>query len=290
MVIDRGVVKGCILVRMPSRNPRLWLAPVLGGLGTAVGVGGALNELRQHDGDVSTGALVILCLTALVITLSILIVLEQRGSRSVSGQVNQLEAQLRSRELALREAGKSDALTGLGNRIALAESLEASFRQLARGGPPFACVLIDIDRFRRVNDRFGQHFGDVVLVSFTRLLTRLLRGSDLVCRYGGDQFMLLLADTSAELAVTIAERVRQSVKSEVFSDGTAAAALTASFGVATPVAGVERAGALIERVESALAEAKRGGRDRIAIDPDLMQTPNGENIRSPEQSGPAEAV
>lgn len=275
-------------MRMPPRNPRLWLAPVFGGLGTAVGIGGALSELRRHEGGAATGALVMLFLTLLVIVLSILIVLEQRGWRTVSGQVNQLEAQLRSRELALTEAGKSDLLTGLGNRIALAETLEASFRRLSRGGPPFACVLIDIDRFRRVNDRFGQHFGDVVLVSFTRMLTRLLRGSDLVCRYGGDQFMLLLSEANADLAVTIAERVRQSVKAEVFSDGTAAAALTASFGVAAPTEGVARAGALIERVEAALAEAKRGGRDRIAIDPALMLRPHHENISSPEASGPAE--
>jgi diguanylate cyclase (GGDEF)-like protein len=146
------------------------------------------------------------------------------------------------------------------------------FPQAARARVPIACVLVDIDHFRRVNDRFGHAFGDAVLQQFTRLLRLMLRGGDLICRYGGDQFMLMLNGSNATQAAIVAERIRLQLKREVFSDGSAAAAITASFGVAVaPAPDVRHPGQMIERVESALFEAKRGGRDRISIDPAALE-------------------
>ena len=256
----------------PPRGPRLWLAPLLGGMGMALGVVGWLGVVRDR-GSETTYLTVIVALSVLVIVLAVLLAAEERGWRSTASLVGDLEERLASREHALTEAGKSDALTGLRNRVAFYEILDLEFRQAERNGVPLSCVLIDIDHFRRLNDRFGHHFGDVVLVAFTHRLTRLLRGADVICRYGGDQFVLLLPESDATQAEIVAERVRKQLKREVFSDGTAAAAVTASFGIAaTPVPGVTGPGALIEHLEAALADAKRRGRDRIVVDPAALES------------------
>lgn len=253
------------MYRAPQ-GPRLWLAPALGGLGVALGVAGVLGARGRDAGILDLG--IAFGLLALVVVLAVLLVAEQRGWRSTASRVGDLEQQLASQEQALTESGTRDSLTGLRNRVAFYEMLETDFQRALRQGQPIGCVLIDLDYFRRVNDRFGHHFGDTVLVSLTRMLVRLLRGGDVVCRYGGDEFILMLAESNASQAMIVAERIRQQFKREVFSDGTAAAAITASFGVAAaPAPGISRPNHLIERVEAALEEAKRGGRHRVSADP-----------------------
>jgi diguanylate cyclase (GGDEF)-like protein len=215
---------------------------------------------------------------ALVIALTALVVIEQRRVRSAASHLSSLEQRLASQERALSEASERDSLTGLPNRLAFYEQLEADLSDAMREGQPLSCVLIDLDNLRRINDRFGHHFGDRVLQRFTRLLVRVLRSDDTVCRYGGDEFILILHQTAARQALTVAERVRAQMKREVFSDGHSAAAVTASFGIAAvPVVGVERANDLIERVEAAVVEAKRGGRDRIAADPAAIAATLGDD-------------
>jgi diguanylate cyclase (GGDEF)-like protein len=270
-------------VYRPPEGPRLWLAPALGGAGVALGVILLLVGLDRDVGTLPLAAL--FALTAIVVTLSVLLVAEQRGWRSTASRVDDLEERLASQAQALSEAGTRDSLTGLRNRLAFYETIETDFARAMRSGEPLACVLIDLDYFRRVNDRFGHHFGDTVLVRFTGMLSQLLRGADLVCRYGGDEFILMLAESTAAQAMIVAERIRQQLKREVFSDGTVAAAITASFGVAAvPLPGITRPNELIERVESALEEAKRGGRDRIAVDPAIflatppITEPSGETL------------
>src|SRR5215213_9964379 len=98
-------------------GPLLWLAPLLGGLGVTLGVAGVLTALRRGDGDSGT-ALLILALTALVVTLSVLLVAEQRGWRHAASRAERLQQQLATREQALTEAGMRDSLTGLRNRLA----------------------------------------------------------------------------------------------------------------------------------------------------------------------------
>ena len=249
----------------PPQGPRLSLAPALGGVGVTLGVIVILDAL---DRDTATPLLVAMfALTGVVVALAVLLVAEQRGWRSTASQVGALERQVASQEEALSTAATRDSLTGLRNRLAFYEMLEVDFERSARSGQPLGCVLIDLDYFRRVNDRFGHHFGDTVLIRFATMLTRLLRGADVVCRYGGDEFVLMLGESNVAQAMIVAERVRQQLKREVFSDGAVAAAITASFGVAAvPAPGVERPNEFIERVEAALEDAKRGGRDRIAVD------------------------
>lgn len=256
-------------------GPPLWLAPVLGGLGVGFCATAVIVELGQGARLLPLAALLVM--TALVLALSVSLFMMQQGWRSTAVRVHDLEQQLVVQEHALSEAAARDSLTGLPNRVAFYEILELEFEQATRAGQPFSCVLIDLDHFRRINDRFGHHFGDTVLNRFTRMLVRLLRGDDRVCRYGGDEFMLLLLETDGRQAVRVAERVQSQLKREVFSDSSVATAVTASFAIASaPAPGVSRPNHLIERMEAALAEAKRGGRDRIAIDPAALTEPMDE--------------
>ena len=253
----------------PPHGLRLWLAPAIGGLGLGFGVVSIVAGLNRGAGILQLVAS--LALATLVVVLSILLVAEQQGWRSTASRIGLLEEELAFRQQALSEAGARDPLTGLPNRVAFYEMLELDFQRWRRERQSFACVLIDLDHFRHINDRFGHHFGDMVLITFARLLTRLLRGADAVCRYEGDEFMLLLGESNAAQAMAVAERVREQLKREVFSDGTAAAAVTASVGIASvPAPGVSRPNHLIERVEAALEDAKRGGRDRVAVDRAVM--------------------
>ncbi len=252
-------------MQRPPQGPRLWLAPFLGGIGTALIVAAVVNGLRRDRAD-AAGFIVLLALMLLVVALSVLLIAEQRGRRSTVARIDVLENRLAAQEQMLTEAVKRDSLTGLRNRFAFYELLDQTFGEALRGSRPLACVLIGLDHFRRLNDRFGHHFGDTVLVTFTRLLDKAVRDDDQVFRYSGDEFVVVMPDVTADQATAAAEEVRQMLKREVFSDGAAAAALTASFGIAVfPAPAVTRYGALIERMEAALVEAKRGGRDRIAL-------------------------
>jgi diguanylate cyclase (GGDEF)-like protein len=261
-------------VRERRTGPPLWLAPVLGGIGLGLSATAIVVEIGQ--GARFVHLVVLFAMTGLVLVLSLTLFAMQQGWRSTTAQVHNLEQQLAVQEHALSEAGTRDALTGLPNRVAFYEILELEFEQVARSGQALACVLIDIDHFRQINDRYGHHFGDTVLSRFTRMLVRLLRGEDRVCRYGGDEFMLLLLETDGRQALRVAERIRSHLKREVFSDGNVATAVTASFAVvAVPAEGMTRPNQVIEHIEAALAEAKRGGRDRIAIDPAALAGPTG---------------
>lgn len=246
--------------------PRYWLGPLLGGIG--IGLCAARLLAMAGGGGASLFERVItVALIVMTISLTVLLIREQHDRRRASRLANELRERVSSQEQELAEASLNDPLTGLPNRRAFYDALTAEFRRADRYHHAVSCVLIDLDQFKRLNDRYGHVFGDVVLVEFTRMLRRVLRESDLICRYGGDDVACLLIETGAEQAVQAVERVRTQLKRMVFSDGTAAAAVTASYGIATmPAAGIVRPDDLLDRAEAALADAKHRGRDRIIID------------------------
>lgn len=246
------------------RPPRFWLGPLLGGIGIGLCLARLLAAAR---GSLLELALTI-TLAGMTVVLTVLMIRDQRDRRQAAQLTSELRERIRIQEQELAAASLNDPLTGLPNRRAFYDALTAEYRRADRYNHPLTCVLVDLDQFKRLNDRYGHVFGDVVLIEFTRMLRRVLRESDLICRYGGDDVACLLVETSADQAVQAVERVRTQLKRMVFSDGTAAAAVTASYGIATmPSAGVERPDDLLDRAEAALAEAKQRGRDRIAIDP-----------------------
>ncbi len=174
-------------------------------------------------------------------------------------QQQDLEAALdRIRELATR-----DELTGLVNRRHLLELMEQEHQRSIRSGRSFCIAVLDIDRFKAINQAHGRTVGDQVLRSVAQEASRRVRVSDAFARWGGDRFVLLLCDAHGALAKGGVERVREDVARLQIAFGGTALAVTLSAGLAEHRAGeaVERT---LERAEHALAEAKQQGRDRLA--------------------------
>ena len=181
-----------------------------------------------------------------------------------------LEQEVAERRVAqarLEAEASLDPLTGLFNRNHLSV-LAGSLRSAVARGVPASLMMFDIDHFKRVNDTHGHLAGDRVLVSIAEELTRNARKSDVPCRYGGDEFLVLLADMDAAAAAGVAERLREAVSSTPVVSGEQRISVTISVGVA----GLEAdqpadLDSLVERVDMALYAAKQGGRDRVEVAP-----------------------
>ena len=162
----------------------------------------------------------------------------------------------------LRAQAALDALTGLPNRREGMRWLQAQHGLCRRLGRPLALVFIDIDHFKAVNDGHGHLVGDHVLQQVARLLQRTVRASDLVCRWGGEEFLLVAPDTALPAAGRLADKLRRAVRQAPADD---APPVSISLGVAASHDGEDLA-ALIARADAALYRAKADGRDRVALD------------------------
>lgn len=178
-------------------------------------------------------------------------------------------AALREASAELERIARRDALTGIPNRLSAQERLAMEFERARRYGRPFAVLMVDIDHFKRVNDRHGHASGDSVLSSVATTLQEQVRATDLVSRYGGEEFLILLPETTEQEAALVAEKLRAAVAAiEVTgSDGDSAPKqipVTASIGVAamSPIDLGEAA--FVARADLALYAAKRGGRNRVS--------------------------
>ncbi len=174
----------------------------------------------------------------------------------------------------LRALSITDALTGVYNhrhfQQRLQEELDRSVRNAVAGQPrPVALIMADIDHFKRINDRYGHPSGDEVLRTFARLVERVLRSSDVVCRYGGEEFVIILPETDAAQAEAVAQRLRESVERSHFigADGASLGPITASFGVAAHHDGLPSRSDLVRRSDEALYRAKSQGRNRVVVSP-----------------------
>jgi diguanylate cyclase (GGDEF)-like protein len=159
---------------------------------------------------------------------------------------------------------RTDSLTGVLNRRGLEPVLEREAARAARTGAPLSLLAVDLDEFKRVNDRHGHPWGDRVLARVADLLQRHCRASDAVARLGGDEFVLVLPDTSLEGARVLAERILSATAGADLLGGCptriAGERVTISIGIAC---GSEAPRDLVARADSALYQAKRAGRDRV---------------------------
>lgn len=172
--------------------------------------------------------------------------------------------QHRARQQALREQAIRDPLSGLYNRRYLDETLPRELVRARRDHLPLSLLMIDIDHFKHLNDRFGHPAGDEVIRQLARLIHHGARGGDLPCRYGGEEFLLVFPEMAIEAAAERAEQWRQSFQ-ELVIGGEAAIRATFSAGVvAFPIHG-DTAESLIQAADSALYAAKRRGRNRVVV-------------------------
>ncbi len=162
------------------------------------------------------------------------------------------------------ELAVTDALTGLHNRRYMSGQLDALVTRAVRGGAPVAALLVDIDHFKRINDTFGHSVGDEVLREFAVRLATNVRAIDLACRYGGEEFVVIMPDTALDSALRIAERLRLHVAGSPFRMIGVEDPLTVtiSVGVACTVVDDTPDG-LLKRADTAVYAAKAGGRNQV---------------------------
>jgi diguanylate cyclase (GGDEF)-like protein/PAS domain S-box-containing protein len=163
----------------------------------------------------------------------------------------------------LREQAIRDPLTNLFNRRYLEESLVRELIHAERQGQTVGLVMGDLDHFKAVNDTFGHQAGDQVLREFANLMMRFSRGSDIPCRYGGEEFLLLLPGISEEKACERAELLRAQLAAEPVAFDGKALRISASFGVAAFPKHARDADKLIAAVDKAMYQAKSAGRNRV---------------------------
>lgn len=164
-----------------------------------------------------------------------------------------------SLELAL-----TDPLTGLYNRRYMEAHLDTLIERARQSHRPFSVVMIDIDHFKPINDTYGHDAGDDVLRQFARRIQCNLRGIDLACRYGGEEFVIVMPDADMPTAEAVAERLRSQIAATPFpvSEGARNLDVTISIGIAARVEG-DRPDSLLKRADEALYRAKRSGRNRV---------------------------
>ncbi len=168
-------------------------------------------------------------------------------------------------QMALASYAYTDMLTGVLNRRALEEKADRAIVRSRRGSQQLAVVLFDLDEFKTANDTLGHHYGDAVLRSVAMALRQVVRSGDLVARIGGDEFVVLLPETSPEVALGIAERLRGEIERLDVVDEGKRMKLHASFGVAV-LDNVPEASwrTLMARADEALYSAKRAGGNQVA--------------------------
>ena len=166
------------------------------------------------------------------------------------------------------EAAITDALTGLHNRRYMETHLASLVEQAHARGKPLTVLVLDIDFFKKVNDTHGHDAGDDVLREFALRLKKSIRGIDLACRLGGEEFVVVMPDTDMAVATMVAERLRRRIAADPFPihKGERKVAVTISIGLAALAGPDDAAANVLKRADQALYKAKRDGRNRVVAD------------------------
>lgn len=188
-----------------------------------------------------------------------------RIAADVLGKLEAAGRELTRQKEAAEALARTDALTGLANRRAFDEAAQREIRRALRYGTPLALVLTDIDHFKTINDAHGHSVGDQVLVDFSRTLLLSVRDVDLVGRWGGEEFVILMPGTDLDEATQAAERMRLAIAGVPTRFNGKSCGYTASFGVAAFAPATPTLDALLGRADAALYRAKDNGRNRVEV-------------------------
>ena len=201
------------------------------------------------------------------------------GLKPTSEELSQLGAaldamaeQLQTHDRELRQAlenltqqAMTDSLTGLYNRRFFWDALDREIATAKRKEAPFCVILLDLDHFKDVNDTWGHDAGDIVLKEVAKVLEESVRGSDIAVRHGGEEFAIVLPDTSIEVAAERAEALRRHLEAHEVRWGEENVRVTASFGVAQYGPCTAEPGALMKAADAAMYAAKAAGRNRVIV-------------------------
>ncbi len=183
--------------------------------------------------------------------------------RRTLGKLERSQREITRQNQELQVLATRDPLTDTLNRRSLFQGLEALFAEAIEEGEKLSCIMVDIDRFKSVNDRFGHAVGDKVIKFLAAVLTEHSRPVDLVGRFGGEEFVVVLPDADMDIACSVAERMREAVQEGRGLESVHALRITSSFGVSTLTAGVRTTSELVDQADKALYFAKENGRNRV---------------------------
>jgi two-component system cell cycle response regulator len=184
--------------------------------------------------------------------------------KRLQDELDQKNRELEVANKRLRKLSITDGLTGLYNHRHVHELLRDEFERSRRSEEPLAVCMLDLDRFKAVNDTYGHPTGDVILYETARILDETAREIDMVGRYGGEEFIAILPNTDEDEAGRFAERVRRAVEEYLFRDEENEIRMTCSLGVASfPARGVDEPEELLKKADEALYQAKGSGRNRV---------------------------
>ncbi|MBT8119394.1 MAG: GGDEF domain-containing protein [Gammaproteobacteria bacterium] len=161
----------------------------------------------------------------------------------------------------IKRLSEEDYLTKLYNRRKIHEIIEAEIKRSRRYNSDFAVLLLDIDNFKNINDTHGHNSGDKVLVKLSNILRHNIRESDLASRWGGEEFLVICPETTADGAISLAEKIRHNIEKSTFEE---AGTVTASIGVAGIQQG-DNVNSLISRADQALYSSKHAGKNRVTM-------------------------
>ena len=175
---------------------------------------------------------------------------------------------------SLLKAATSDQLTGVANRRALYEAAELEFARYARKPRNISLLILDIDHFKKINDTYGHPVGDKVIRNLAMVMLKSVRSIDVVARFGGEEFAVLLPSTDIDMAHVIGERIRRNVEAELINIGEYQLSYRVSVGVAGVELGISGIEAMIEAADDAMYEAKHQGRNRVYVKRPAAEQPS----------------
>ena len=187
----------------------------------------------------------------------------QRGIAKAIGEQAALALSNVKLRAALHDRSIRDPLTGLYNRRFMEETLERELARAKRSHAPLSLIMVDLDHFKKVNDHYGHAAGDAVLRATAQLISQTLRVSDIACRYGGEELVLILPDCSSGNAVKRAEQICNAIRAQAITENGQTLFVTGSFGVASTEHAGWEACDVIRLADKALYQAKADGRDRV---------------------------
>jgi diguanylate cyclase (GGDEF)-like protein len=169
-------------------------------------------------------------------------------------------------EYEIERLAMTDSLTGVYNRRTLFELGDKELSRSRRTGASLSLIILDLDHFKRINDKYGHLGGDAILLRFVEVVRGCLRTSDVLTRYGGEEFCILLPDVGVAGAKVVGERIRSTIEASTFFVGAVPLKVTASVGVAALPTGAQvTLSSLVQRADQALYIAKRDGRNRVSV-------------------------
>ena len=183
--------------------------------------------------------------------------------KTANEQLQLRVTEVESLQQELREQAIHDPLTGLYNRRYLNETIEREIARANRENDVFSIIISDIDHFKMINDTYGHQVGDTILVEIARIQEKHTRGSDIACRYGGEEFLLVLPGTKLDFAIKRAEEIRQKCADTILQQGENVLNVTMSFGVATYPDHGQEADEIIIKADSAMYKSKQTGRNKV---------------------------